>query len=264
MQSVFNRLPEIALPGLLADNADKDIVSLAAEDEVPFGRFLAAGTDLDKQAKVPALATDITNLLKSRGIAIHKYDYVENPNLSEPGNADKDVISALRKGRIYVPVEQAVTPDDPVYARFAPLGQIVILSFDADFVTDNDIDLKINEVAITTVPFNGTHAQTIADLATQIQANADVVSAVAAAGPRTVTIIAANPAVPILISDIAVTGGASQATGSFAESEAAKPATDKGKFRIDDDNGSAALVAANMKFLTSAAAGKNAVLEINL
>jgi hypothetical protein len=263
MQTTFNRYPDLAQAGLLADNGGKDMVSRAAEGEIPFGRLASLGTDKDNQVKLPASATDITTVLNVMGVSVLDQHYVQNPALSAAGKADKEALDVLRKGRIFVQAEQAVTPSSDVYVRYAALGQISVLSFDADFVASNTIDLDINGVAITQVPFNGTHAQTIADLATEIQSNANVVSAVASAVNRTVTIIAADPAVDIAITNIVVAGGASQANGSFAESEEAKPATDKGKFRADADNTSAAQLA-NARYLSSVAKDGFAILEINL
>ncbi|NIQ92450.1 MAG: DUF3383 domain-containing protein, partial [Deltaproteobacteria bacterium] len=97
--------------------------------------------------------------------------------------------------------------------RATPVAQIQTLDFDADFVTGNNIDLEINEVAITTVPFNGTHAQTLTDLAAEIQLNSDV-STATVTGARQITITAQKAGVPVALTNIAVTGGASQANGS--------------------------------------------------
>lgn len=42
------------------------------------------------------------------------------------------------------------------------------VAYDADFVTDNNIDMTVNGVAITTVPFNTNHATTMADLISEV------------------------------------------------------------------------------------------------
>lgn len=263
MQTEFNEYPSLAQAGLLADNGPTDMVSRAAEGGIAFGRLCVLGTDVDKQVKLPAASGDVTGALKNIGVSVLEQDYVLDPTLIEPGLVDKDALDCLRKGRMYVKVEEAVTPESTVYARFAALGQISVLTFDVDFVTSNTIDLKVNGVSITQVPFNSTHAQTIADVATQIQSKAAVVSAVASAVPRTITIIAADPTVDVVISDVVVAAGSQQAVGTFAESEAAKPTTQRGSFRASADNTTAAALAASARYLTSAAADDFAVLEVN-
>jgi len=263
MQTVLNEYPVTGQAGLLADNAYSDMVSRAAEGGIAFGRLTVLGTDPDKQVMLPAASADVTTALKNMGVSVLAQDYVLNDTLIEAGVVDKDAVDCLRKGRIYVKVEEAVTPLSTVYARFSALGQISVLTFDADFVTSNTVDLKVNGVSITQVPFNATHAQTIADVATQIQADANVVSAVASAVPRTITIIAADSAVDIVITDIVVAAGATQAVGTFAESEAAKPATQCGSFRASADNTTAAAVGSSAKYLSSAAKDGYATLEVN-
>ena len=263
MQTEFNRYPELGQAGLLADNGPKDMLSRAAEGVLPFGRFCTLGTDKDLQVKLPSQATDITTALNAMGVSVLDQRYVQNPALLSAGLADKESLDVLRKGRIFVQVDQAVTPSSAVYVRYAALGQISVLSFDIDFVTSNTIDLKVNGDSISQVPFNATHAQTIADVATQIQAHASVLSAVASAVPRTITIIAASADLDVAITEVVVAAGSAQAVGSFAESEASKPLTDIGRFRADADNTSAGALA-NARYLTTTAKDKFAVLELNL
>lgn len=93
------------------------------------------------------------------------------------------------------------------------------LVFDADIVTGNNIDLDINGDAITTVPFNSTHLITMGDLATEIASHADVGSCAldpADTSNRTL-IVTANDGEDINLTSIAVTGGGSQANGTFTQ-----------------------------------------------
>ena len=89
---------------------------------------------------------------------------------------------------------------------------VQVLEFDADFVTSNAIDGKIAGTDITQVPFNSDHATTIGDLATEIQSNALITTAVADAAERTVTVTSLTAGSPGVLSDFEVTGGASQPT----------------------------------------------------
>lgn len=99
--------------------------------------------------------------------------------------------------------------------RGTDVVQVQTLTFADEFVTDNTIDMNINETAITQVPFNTTHDQTMTDLATEIQGHADVATAVVTggAGSKVITITAATAGIPVVITNIAVFGGASQTTG---------------------------------------------------
>jgi hypothetical protein len=97
-------------------------------------------------------------------------------------------------------------------AARVPSTNVAVLSFDADFVTDNNIDLDVNGVAITTVPFNTDQATTLADLAAELDSLDDISATVTDA--REITVVSNIGAV--LLENIAVTGGASQANGSVA------------------------------------------------
>ena len=93
------------------------------------------------------------------------------------------------------------------------------LVFDADFVTDNDIDMDINGVAITTVEFDTNHDTTIAALAVEIAANDSVYSAVldtTDTDSRTI-IVTSVDGTDMLIDSIAVTNGGTQAGGTFTQ-----------------------------------------------
>jgi hypothetical protein len=83
------------------------------------------------------------------------------------------------------------------------------LTFDADFVTGNTIDLNVNGVAISQVTFATSHAATFALVITAINALTGI-SAEAGTG-REILITVDNAASNITISDVVVAGGASQA-----------------------------------------------------
>lgn len=86
-----------------------------------------------------------------------------------------------------------------------------------DFETGNVIDLDINTDPITSVPFNTDHLTTINDLITQIVAHADVDSAFLDSrdtDDRTIVVTAVGGE-DVDITNILVTGGASQALGAW-------------------------------------------------
>lgn len=89
--------------------------------------------------------------------------------------------------------------------------------FDADLITDNDIDMTINGVAITQVPFNTDHDTTMTDLKTQIETditNSTVTLLDTGGNNRdfTIEITDTTPS----ISSAVVTGGASQAIAALS------------------------------------------------
>ena len=85
----------------------------------------------------------------------------------------------------------------------------VSLTFDADFVTGNTINLKVNGVAISQVTFATLHVATFTSVIASIDALTGI-SAVAGTG-REIIITVDNAISNITISDIVVAGGSSQA-----------------------------------------------------
>lgn len=96
-------------------------------------------------------------------------------------------------------------------------NQVQVINFDTEFVTGNLIDMDLNTVAITQVPFNTDHLTTIGDLATEIQSNADVLTAIVNPDNDREVIITGNNKT-VLIANISITGGASQAVAVIRES----------------------------------------------
>lgn len=87
-------------------------------------------------------------------------------------------------------------------------SKTVKILWDADFVSGNNIDITINGVAVTTVPWNASQAQTMTDLETQIEADiAD--SAVTVSAARELTITITDTVASSIV--VVVTGGLSQA-----------------------------------------------------
>ena len=110
---------------------------------------------------------------------------------------------AIEFGRAVV---KGITPGVDVKNIFKSKAS---LTFDADFVTGNTIDLNVNGVAISQVTFATSHAATFAAVIAAIDALTGI-SAVAGTG-REILITVDNAASNITISDVVVAGGASQA-----------------------------------------------------
>ncbi|MCK5609867.1 hypothetical protein KAR91_48795 [Candidatus Pacearchaeota archaeon] len=88
------------------------------------------------------------------------------------------------------------------------------LTFDADLITSNVVNLKVNGTAITAVTFATDHATTMALLAVEIAKNVNVDTAVVSAA-RVITATSADEIV-ITLTEIVVTAGATQAGGVWA------------------------------------------------
>jgi hypothetical protein len=90
--------------------------------------------------------------------------------------------------------------------------------FDADFVTSNSIVFTINGTAVTAVPYNTSHSQTMTDIKTQIESditNSAVTIESFDGDTRTLTIKVDGKAPT---ASVVVTGGASQPTASITNS----------------------------------------------
>lgn len=111
---------------------------------------------------------------------------------------------------------QTPSPQHILIGKQAPkVAKVDTLTFNIDFVTGNTINYRINGVAQTPVNFNTDHATTLTNLATAIQAHALIATATVT-GPRQITVTAQTPGIPFTISEVLVTGGASQPVATIA------------------------------------------------
>jgi len=99
--------------------------------------------------------------------------------------------------------------------RETAVAQVQLLDFSVDFITGNVINLKVDGVAMTPVTFTTDQATTAAALKAALEAF-DSIGTVVVAG-NNFTIPAALAGVPFEITNIAVTGGASQPTFTLTE-----------------------------------------------
>lgn len=95
-------------------------------------------------------------------------------------------------------------------------GQTIV--FSDDIVTSNTINLSVNGVAMTPVPYNTSSTQTMTDLAAQILSDfASVLDACVSSGARTIIITPKGANDTVVVSGVLVTGGVSQATALVSE-----------------------------------------------
>lgn len=133
-QTTWNNSADVAIPGLVADLTP--MVRLTASVDttngrVPFGFFVTIKTAGDPPiVELPNATGEITG---AAGFGIVIADTSKVLNTDGLGLEDKDECSVLRKGRIWVISETAVTVPVAAFARFtADANQIGSIRGDAD------------------------------------------------------------------------------------------------------------------------------------
>tara|TARA_R110002020_G_scaffold54690_5_gene152278 strand:- start:4011 stop:5834 length:1824 start_codon:yes stop_codon:yes gene_type:complete len=128
-----------------------------------------------------------------------------------------DAGALLRVNRIghYTDISNKSTLDAVIASTVTPST----ITFDADFVTGNTIDLTINSTAITQITFATDQATTLAALATEI-GNSTHVSSVQTVGADRRLIVYPKANAALTIAGITVAGGSSQANGTAATASA--------------------------------------------
>ncbi len=124
----------IAFAGMLANATDCTKVTKIATAATSFGlgcTMRETETDGPEEAAPPTSEDDVTDHF--RGIAIK-----DETRLSGDGYEVGDPLCLVTRGQVWVPVEETVSPDDPVYCRFeAGAGPLTVLG---KFRKDADTD----------------------------------------------------------------------------------------------------------------------------
>lgn len=180
----------------------------------------------------------------------------------------KNAVPIIRRGSIWVPVEQIVSPDDPVYVRYLTEPEVFTVTLNVDFVAGNTVSGQVNGEAIVAVPFNIDHPTTMTAFAAAIQALTNVASAIVTA-PKVITVVGAKQGEKLtgVATSFVVVGGVAQPVVVVASVTGPTGGAEVGVFRKDADNvgnGATAVLLASAKFLKSASAGGNALLDLNL
>jgi hypothetical protein len=109
-------------------NEIDSFVNAEASAEIPFGVMVCQGaTDkaaLKLNTSAAAMAGDV--LL---GVVVHSHAYAVSGELGTTGLKPGVIMSVLRKGRVYVQVEEAVTPASAVKVRAVAAGAEVAGAF---------------------------------------------------------------------------------------------------------------------------------------
>ena len=259
MQLNYSNDPLIGAEGGLADSGNNDILTYNNPVQaIPAGRALFKIIGDDDGVKLP----DADAVARVVGVAVRTIAMESDAdgNIVYP---PKSAISGIRKGRIYVKVEEAVTPDDAVFVRFGGKQQVQTITFSIDFVALNKINMKINGEPIAEVTFDTDQATTMGLLDAAITAMEGVAGVTTLGKVVTIT---SEQDVDIDITDVLVTLGATQPTSIVAETVVGRSLADRGSFRKTADSGTA-FELLNAKWTNTGAgalAGDIAVLDINL
>lgn len=117
--------PSVAIEGMVSRYSDVDALDRVAEAGINNGLLVVQGAN-ERTCKAPAAAADI-----AKAIGITPYRATQMPGWPPGGTTTHyqagDTIGAIRKGRVWVKVEEAVAAQDPVFVRHAANGGNTIL-----------------------------------------------------------------------------------------------------------------------------------------
>jgi len=260
-QTSYSQNQPVAVAGLQQDCGFNDVISRVAEEAIEPGRLCIQGSsDVNEGCLKPSAAADITTVSKVRGVSVRDLAFESNAS-DELIYAAKDLVGCLRNGRIYVEMEDAFTPQSDVYVRYSGKAQVQTITFDADLVTSNKINMKLDGVAITEVDFVTDHATTMAAIGTELEKNNKVASTSVGGGSDRVLTVTCIADVELAITEVVVTGGASQAGAVVAETVTMILDSKRGSFRTDADSTTAAALA-SAAIMNSGSAGEFAELQL--
>lgn len=252
LQLTYEDDSPIGLEGGFADTGFHDVVTANNPTlEIPFGRGLFNIADDDDGVKLP----DVNDAARFRGIAMR------DQAIEGGSYPAKSPVAMMKRGRAYVYAEEALNEDDPVFVRINGKKQVQTITFSADFVALNKINLKVNGEPIAEVTFSVDQATTMGLLDAAISAM-EGVDNVATLGQ--VVTITSKQDVTLEISDVVVTLGVSQPTATILQTVAGVPTSARGQFRKSADSGTAIQLTSGVKWNKGCAAAGIAVIDLNL
>jgi hypothetical protein len=151
MQTTYSNVPGAAFAGMLGDSKPADILSraLGGSVNVGFGLMLEYGATPTTEAAPLADGATLGDLV---GVTVHRHTQDRASLTGTHGITPNSTMDLLRKGRVWVVVEEAVTPGDAVFVRHTAAGLEVKGAFrnDADGGDAVDISTKARWESTTT------------------------------------------------------------------------------------------------------------------
>lgn len=145
----------------------------------------------------------------------------------DAGNVDVDIDirSSIMGGIFTLTIENSEETsgtglDDftaTIQSLVCDLKDSIVITFDADLVTANVIDISINGTPLASIPFNTDNDTTMDDIAAALLAHANIEAAVVSGTPPNnhVITVTAKPELDVVIDSVVVTLGASQAGATY-------------------------------------------------
>lgn len=119
MQTSYSTDMPVGFEGLKVDIGLQDIVSrLNPNVIISIGKFVCRDSG-DGNIKHPVAATDISDKKARVGVALHAHSMESQSDGLSPNYKVKSAVNVMRKGRVWVAVEEAVTPASKPYVRYA-------------------------------------------------------------------------------------------------------------------------------------------------
>lgn len=266
-QTIYSDEQSIAAQGDLgsASGEDHDILTFTAVDDltIEIGTAVAKETADNDGVKSPDTSTD-----QILGVALRDPTLEEDEdNAGEFFYPQGWKVPVVKRGSVYVLLEESVTPDDDVFVRFTAEPEVFTITWDQDFVALNLINGSVDGTEIAQVTFDVSHANTMDLVAAAIQA-LDNVATATVTGAREITVTGATDGDEMATAtNFTVTLGAAQAVDTVANVSGPSSGTQTGVFRTDDDDvgsGATAVQLTGARFMTSGSAGSIALLDLNL
>jgi hypothetical protein len=115
---------DVGFAGMLADSGDNRVESYVqgeASEEIAFGWGVVQGTEGTPPAADKAIKPVDANS-KVVGIVLHSHNYHPDVELGTTGVKPKAMLSVLKKGVVYLYVEDTVVKDANLYLRYTANG----------------------------------------------------------------------------------------------------------------------------------------------
>lgn len=133
--SITQNTPKAA-PGLIADIGFNDFLSRLAHEAIAFGKFVRL--DGEAKCRLPGEAAHVTGGLRG-GFAVR--DLAREQTLAGVTEYKEfDAVSIMRKGRVWVTVEDAVAVGGAVFIRVTTVGGDTVGNVRSDADTDMMVD----------------------------------------------------------------------------------------------------------------------------
>lgn len=176
-----------------------------------------------------------TNGVAGNSLVITSKDFVKKTTgVIAKATAGDTIVGLSETQNTFTSDNQTVAKNVVIYSEFEdntkyelPVSGI-ILTFAGALVTSNVVNLKVNGVAMTAETFDTSDAQTLTNIAAQLVTDFPLVIAAATTGTNLIKITPITTNGSVVITNIVVTLGAGQTTGTVADQVVLY--TDEGKF----------------------------------